>query len=276
MTTQTAPQARKAVDLAGTQHDCGGRFQLIEEKRDILIGQARVPVTQQFFRCNECGEVRQTLDQLGAARRAAALELRRIEGLLSGAEIRRIREERLQVTQGKLEKALGLGAKTVVRWETDRVLQPKATDNLLRLLDRDPSALKFLADQHGVDLPTPVDRGEGAEQVEAECAPTCSVPIPRTYLAEIHSAAQAQGIPPESYVVWLLAERLTALRTEAQLEKRFVAMQRELAGRIERTMWKNTTFAWPAQQPREPQGQRPTPSPQTTNLRYTKGYAQSA
>lgn len=235
--TQTKAQARIGVNLEGVEHDCGGHFRLLEERRDVAIGQSRVRVTQQFFRCDTCAEERQTLDQLGAARRAAAAETRACEGLLSGAEIRRIREERLEVTQGKLEKALGLGEKTVVRWETERVLQPKATDDLLRLLDRDPSALGFLADLHNVELPTRVEDAVVHGEAETELESACLLPIPRSYLVELESAACAQGVPPDSYVTWLLAERLTGLRAQHSLQRSVSAMHKDLAGRIDET-WK--------------------------------------
>jgi putative zinc finger/helix-turn-helix YgiT family protein len=239
---QTNAQARLAVNLDGVEHDCGGHFRLVEEKRDVVIGQSHVPIIQQFFRCDACDEERQTLDQLGAARRAAALSVRERDRMLSGAEIRRIREERLQITQGALERALGLGEKTVVRWETERVLQPKATDNLLRLLDRDPSALSYLAAHHDVELPEHcvAAQSHSTDDHDAEC----SVPVPRSYMRELESAARGQGVSPEAYVVWLLAEKVTAARATNALETRVAAMHKDLAGRID-TTWKQLSYAWP-------------------------------
>ena len=207
--TQTSAHARMPVRLEGVEHDCGGHFELLEERRDVIIGQNRAPVVQLFYRCDGCAEERQTLEQMAAARRAAAAELRSHDHLLSGADIRRIREERLRVTQSLLEKALGLGEKTVVRWETERVLQPKSTDNLLRLLDRDPDALRFLAEMHGVELPPGAPMN--AERVRGEMDTPCSLPIPRSYLTRIEQAAADEGLTPENYVVWLLAERFATV-----------------------------------------------------------------
>ncbi len=140
------------LDMDGVQHECGGQFRLAVADREVVVGQSRRVVRQELYRCDSCEEEMLTYRQIDDARRLATALMRADEQLLSGNEIRELRE-RLGLTQHQLEQALGLGEKTVVRWETERVIVPKATDNLLRLLDRDPSALGFLAKRHGVTLP---------------------------------------------------------------------------------------------------------------------------
>ncbi len=90
-----------------------------------------------FTRCGRCGEEFYTREQSLASSRAAASALRAHEGLLSPDEIRAIRE-RLGWTQAQLEQALGVGPKTVVRWERGTVRQSRAADRLLRVLAAHP------------------------------------------------------------------------------------------------------------------------------------------
>jgi putative zinc finger/helix-turn-helix YgiT family protein len=100
-------------------------------------------VPAEFYRCSGCGEERFDLEQVDRARAAAAEALTRAEGLLLPEEIRALRE-RLGLTQDAFEDALGLGRKTMVRWETGKVMPSQSMALLLLLLKRDPSAMKFL------------------------------------------------------------------------------------------------------------------------------------
>ncbi len=68
-------------------------------------------------------------------------------------EIRGIREE-FELSQAAFEQLLGVGAKTVVRWEKGTVFQNKSTDSLLRIVRQFPDAARALAEQNGVELPS--------------------------------------------------------------------------------------------------------------------------
>ena len=61
----------------------------------------------------------------------------------SPAEIQDIRE-RHGLTQAALAKLLRLGANTISRWESDRMVQTAAMDVLLRLIRDVPETLRFL------------------------------------------------------------------------------------------------------------------------------------
>lgn len=229
-----------SVDLTGATHDCGGHFQPVTDVRDVTLGQSRVPVSQTFFRCDSCAEERQTLEQLGEARRVAAGAVRDRDRLLAPSEVRRIRDVRLGLTQTQLEDALGLGEKTVVRWETGRVLQPKATDDLLRLLDRDASALGFLAVHNGSDVASKFPELNQANQVAPERSAEAEtnafgseegapqVTIPRGCMAELQALASSEGVSVESFVVWALSERVSSSRMERLLGSDVTSMRREL------------------------------------------------
>jgi hypothetical protein len=61
-----------ALELDGHRHECGGRFRWAEEDRELVVGQSRRIVPQQFYRCDGCGEERLTLRQIYDARRLAS------------------------------------------------------------------------------------------------------------------------------------------------------------------------------------------------------------
>jgi len=92
---------------------------------------------QRLQRLLHTGEQAKELD-------AAVIEARRRhEGLLAGADIRRIRLS-VGLSQADFEEALGIGPKTLVRWETNIGVQSKAIDDVLRLVELDPDNLRLL------------------------------------------------------------------------------------------------------------------------------------
>lgn len=193
------------VNLESRPHDCGlGVYRQQSVQRDVRIGASTFSVPQNEYVCDGCGETRQTLSQFGIARRAAAAQARDKQSLMAPSEIRELRENRLGVTQAFFEKALGLGEKTVVRWETGKVLQPKATDNLLRCLQRDPQLLLLLAENNGVGVPAAI-RGNLEEA-------SSMISIPRSSLDELRHIAASQGLGTREYMTWVVADHLACAR----------------------------------------------------------------
>lgn len=131
---------------------CDVVAELVVEDREVRMGKRSIVVPHEFIRCPECGEEFFVEDQLDRVQYAAAAGIREVEGLLPPAEVREIRE-RLGLSQAALEKLLGVGPKTVVRWETGRVFQNRATDTLLRVIDRFPKVARYLAAERDVELP---------------------------------------------------------------------------------------------------------------------------
>lgn len=106
---------------------------------------SRLRYAEELTRCGACGERFYTHEQALASSRIRAGVLRRHERLLTPSEIRKLRA-RLKLSQADLERLLGLGAKTVVRWERGTVCQSRAVDTLLRLLDHyGPGVLAVLS-----------------------------------------------------------------------------------------------------------------------------------
>jgi putative zinc finger/helix-turn-helix YgiT family protein len=183
--------------LEGSAHSCGGSFHLVAEPGTFRIHGVDVPVQHRFYRCDRCGEEQVTEDLARVVQDEAAASFRRSERFLSGAEIRALRE-RLGLSQEQMEAALGLGAKSLARWENDRVLQNRSMDNLLRAIDRDPTLVGHLAGLHGVPLPDGSELSRGARVDTAHW--------PRSLVGRLEQMAEEEGTDLQTYLIWLLTE----------------------------------------------------------------------
>ena len=126
---------------------CEERLEPATEEREVSIGTRSAHVMDRFLRCSGCGEAFYLPGQMDATLRRASEALRQQEGLLSPGEIRTIRT-RLGLSQHGFERLLGVGPKTVVRWEKGTVFQNRATDSLLRVVAEFPEVARFLAELH--------------------------------------------------------------------------------------------------------------------------------
>lgn len=95
------------------------------------------------FKCPKCGEQVLTYTQARRFEEDAIALYRKKHRLLSGDEIRTIRE-RHRLTQVELAGLLRLGPNTISRWEAGRNVQTAALDVLLRLIRDLPASLAYL------------------------------------------------------------------------------------------------------------------------------------
>jgi HTH-type transcriptional regulator/antitoxin MqsA len=131
---------------------CEGPLEGVSEEREVRIGKRSARVRSQFSYCMACEEAYYAPGQMDADLRRASDAVRREEGLLTPDEIRGIRQ-RLRLTQEAFERLLGVGPKTVVRWEKGTVFQNRSTDSLIRVVGAQRETARYLAGLHGVDLP---------------------------------------------------------------------------------------------------------------------------
>jgi putative zinc finger/helix-turn-helix YgiT family protein len=122
---------------------CGGSTSEVKEIKKAKYRDEVVEVKTALFRCGSCAEGFVTPQQLRNDARAVKNEVRKKLGLLPPEAIVALCQK-LGLTQSAQEDALGTGPKMVVRWESGKVIQSRGHDNMLRLLDRDPSTLKSL------------------------------------------------------------------------------------------------------------------------------------
>lgn len=104
------------------------------DERIIIVAET-VPV----LACPACGEVLYGPEAAAVRHQAICHAL----GLLSPAQIKALRE-RLGPDQEDFARLTGIGVATLSRWERGRLLQTRALDHYLRLLDALPQAARFL------------------------------------------------------------------------------------------------------------------------------------
>lgn len=102
-----------------------------------------------YCECDTCG-VDMTLPQQTRdnKRRMVAFK-KEVDGMLTGAEVRALRE-RLGLTQAEAAKVFGGGVVAFSKYENDDVTQSEAMDKLMRLADRFPDVYQALRAEIGV------------------------------------------------------------------------------------------------------------------------------
>jgi HTH-type transcriptional regulator/antitoxin MqsA len=118
----------------------------VEERtklRTVDVGAYQLQLDDAFMHCLSCGEDFHTGEQSRAFDMKVVEARRRHEGLLSGNDVKRIRQA-VGLSQADFESALGIGPKTIVRWENNLGVQSKTVDDVLRLIEFDPDNLRLL------------------------------------------------------------------------------------------------------------------------------------
>jgi putative zinc finger/helix-turn-helix YgiT family protein len=115
---------------------------VITERFDYGDGEEKVSVVAENVPVRVCTHCHETFSGPDAAR-IRHLAICRALGLLTPDEIRAIRE-RLGLSQVEFAKLTDIGEATISRWERGRLLQNKAMDRYLRLLDRNPDNVRIL------------------------------------------------------------------------------------------------------------------------------------
>lgn len=93
--------------------------------------------------CPKCKEVVLRKDEARLLREGAIDHYRKKYDLLSGEEIKRLRE-RFGLSQIQLADLLRLGVNTISRWESGRNVQSASMDILLRIVRDVPESWKYL------------------------------------------------------------------------------------------------------------------------------------
>lgn len=123
-----------------TMREATGTLKLPVNGEEVAVPEAA------HLECPACGEVVLRRDEARALREAALAHYRTKHDLLSGDEIRTIRE-RHNLTQNQMAALLRLGANTLSRWEAGRNVQTAAMDVLMRLIRDVPGTLDYLRHQ---------------------------------------------------------------------------------------------------------------------------------
>ena len=144
----------------------------VEEETVEYKGVAR-SISSQYKVCGSCGSEQADMDDLRANKRAMQAFKKEVDGLLTGEEVRRVRE-RLGLTQAGAANLFGGGPVAFSKYESDDVSQSEAMDKLLRVADAFPMVFRYLRELAGVEQPptektwTPVVLEGGIQRVPAE------------------------------------------------------------------------------------------------------------
>ena len=136
---------------------CAGPAVPVSMVRDIHVGSRSAEVLDEFLRCTQCEQEFYLPGQMDGSQLRASAKMREEEGLLQPHEVRAIRQG-LGLSQSDFERLLGVGPKTVVRWEKGTVFQNRATDALLRVVREVPGAARLLGERNGVELRAAIGR----------------------------------------------------------------------------------------------------------------------
>ncbi|HEX5869822.1 MAG TPA: type II TA system antitoxin MqsA family protein [Longimicrobium sp.] len=131
---------------------CGGPAKLVEELSTLKMGTRSVTFMDRFYRCGQCDETFFLRGMMDDSLRRATSVIRAEDGLLAPDEIIGLRKK-YGLTQAQLERLIGAGEKTVVRWERGSVAQNKTADTLLRVLLDHPEVVAALKRQNGLAKP---------------------------------------------------------------------------------------------------------------------------
>ena len=130
---------------------CGGLMTRTTVVGPIELGARSVEFEHEMLQCGDCGEGLYEPGEIDALQLRVAAKVRDEYGLMQPAEIVALRG-RWKLSQSAFERLLGVGPKTVVRWEGGRVCPNQATDWLLRILRDVPGVAEYLSAANGVPI----------------------------------------------------------------------------------------------------------------------------
>lgn len=106
-----------------------------------------------YEECDACGSEQADAHLSLKNKRLMIAFRKQAEGLLTGEEVRAVRE-RLNLKQSVAARIFGGGPTAFSKYESDDVAQSVAMDKLLRVADGLPQAYRYLCELAGVELPT--------------------------------------------------------------------------------------------------------------------------
>lgn len=101
--------------------------------REIPYKDTILKVKEVLFECEECGAQPSTTSLMRDHRRAITAAKKQYDELLSGQEIRKIRED-LGIDQSEAHQLFGGGPTAFSKYENNDVIQSESMDTLLRLV----------------------------------------------------------------------------------------------------------------------------------------------
>lgn len=139
-----------------------GRLQTHQEKTAVEYHGHSAELNSLYSVCDACGSEMATPAQTRANKRSMIAFKKRVDGLLTGADVRALRD-RLGINQSQAASIFGGGPVAFSKYENDDIMQSEAMDKLLRLADEIPAAFDYLAGRHTLALPKHHQTWKGIE-----------------------------------------------------------------------------------------------------------------
>jgi len=130
---------------------CGeGSLHAQKNMRTIERNGYKADVALFFSVCDTCQSEQASAEQLKQNKRAMIAFRKKANNLLSGREVRRVREK-LGLNQAQAASVLGGGPVAFSKYESDDTAQSEAMDNLIRVCEAVPSAFSWLLQRSGIE-----------------------------------------------------------------------------------------------------------------------------
>lgn len=141
------------MTVSGERCPICGQGHLVEatEFNMVEYGGRTTSLPMLYSVCDVCGSDQSDAAQTRANKRAMIAFRKQVAGLLTGAEVRALRE-RLGLNQTQAARIFGGGPVAFSKYENDDVAQSEAMDRLLRVAGEVPGALACLGRLSGVDV----------------------------------------------------------------------------------------------------------------------------
>lgn len=149
-----------------------GHVEVVQMSSVYSDGNVHVTYADEFSKCPHCGDEFYTFEQSMARSRAMTAAIRKSQGLPSGEEIRATRI-RLGMSLPEFERAMGVGKKTIGRWERGTVAPTAAANIGLWLAKNYPETFKTYARERGVVVPAPRSVNASGQTLQA---PSVAIP----------------------------------------------------------------------------------------------------
>jgi HTH-type transcriptional regulator/antitoxin MqsA len=131
---------------------CGeGHLEHRVEKNSVEYRGQTALLDSQYSVCDQCGSEQASPIQTRNNKRAMMAFKKRVDGLLTGAELKALRQ-RMGINQVEAALIFGGGPVAFSKYESDDVIQSEAMDKLLKVAYEFPDVLRSLAQQAGIDI----------------------------------------------------------------------------------------------------------------------------
>ena len=128
-----------------------GRLAEISQKNAVEYKGQNGLLDMRLSECDACGSEQTTAAQSKFNKRAMTAFKKRVDGLLTGEQVRTVRKK-FGLNQVQAAAVFGGGPVAFSKYENDDVMQSDAMDRLIRVADAVPEAFFFLANNAGLQV----------------------------------------------------------------------------------------------------------------------------